>query len=271
MKALREKPTQTGRPRSWKASSRLRRARLCAAVLPKPRPGSTDRPLGGDAGRLGRPEAGGEEAVDLGDEVVVARRLLHRPGRALHVHEDDGGAGAGHDPGHLRVGAERARVVDDVGAGVERGAGHAGLRRVDRDEDLGPLPQPPEDRKDPPQLLLLRDGQGARPRALAADVEDVRAGAGQREGVLDGPLGVEVGPAVGKGIGGDIDDAHEPGRRAEVIAPASDLQRLRSPLHRPHALSGREGLASGPPRRAPGPRSRRTRQPPAWACRRRSC
>ncbi len=125
------------------------------------------------------------------------------------------GAGSGDERRHRRVGPEAARVVDDVGAGVERGPGHGRFHGVDRDEDPGFRSQLPDDGEDPADLLLFGDGKGAGPGALAADVEDVRPFAGEGERVVDGAVRVEESAPVGEGIGGDVDDPHEPGRRAE--------------------------------------------------------
>ena len=65
------------------------------------------------------------------------------------------------------------------------------------------------DRQDPAQLLVGVDRLGAGPGRLAADVEDRRAGRGQREAVRDRGVGVEVAAAVGEGVGRDVDDPHQ--------------------------------------------------------------
>ena len=54
----------------------------------------------GDTGGHGGLGALGQEALDLGDDVVVARIVLHRARLAEHVHQAQVGAGVGHDLGH---------------------------------------------------------------------------------------------------------------------------------------------------------------------------
>ena len=71
--------------------------------------------------------------------------------------------------------AATAAAGDDGLAGVDRDPGASGGERLDDGEDA-------------PQLLLLRDGRGARASGLTAHVEPVR------------PVGQE-GPAVGDGRG----------------------------------------------------------------------
>ena len=74
-----------------------------------------------------------EERLHVGDDVVVARVVLHGARLAEHVHQAAVGAGVGHDPGQRGVEAEGGYVVDDRRAGVERRPRDRGLRRVDGD------------------------------------------------------------------------------------------------------------------------------------------
>ena len=58
------------------------------------------------------------------------------------------------------------------------------------------------------------------PRRLAADVEDIRAFGDQRPRVRDCGAHAGVAAAVGKGIGRDVDDAHDEGPvECELVAP----------------------------------------------------
>src|SRR5205823_996415 len=59
-----------------------------------------------DSLRNGECEPLVEEAGDLGDDVLVARGVLHRPRLALHVHETDVGAVLGDDACELGVAAK---------------------------------------------------------------------------------------------------------------------------------------------------------------------
>ena len=111
---------------------------------------------------------------------------------------------------------ERGDVVDEVDAGREREAHDLGVAGVDRDLDAGqarpPVAQRLEHRPHARQLDLGCNGQRARPRRLAADVEDVRAAREQRLAMLDGARRIEEGAAVGEAVGRDVDDAHDPRR-----------------------------------------------------------
>ena len=77
-------------------------------------------------------DAFGEEAVHVGDDIVVLRRILHRARLAEHVHQHHRHAERG--GGVQRAfAAQRVDVVDHAGAGGDRGAHHFGLGGVDAD------------------------------------------------------------------------------------------------------------------------------------------
>ena len=169
---------------------RVRRARRSASEIgeqrqvvargasPKPMPGSTRMRSRGDArgpcrGRC----ASRRNALDLGDDVLVARRGLHRRRRAVHVHRATiVGAALGDERQHGGVEAAGADVVDDARAGCRAPPRRPPLwwcrsrsgRRVSRAERR-------DHRHDPRALFVGRDRRGAGARRLAADVEQVGA------------------------------------------------------------------------------------------------
>ena len=151
-----------------------------------------------------------EEIADLGDDVGVLRRFLHRARLAAHVHDDHPGAGTRDDVEHAGI-APGGDVVDDGGAGVERGRGDGRLPRIDADRDPRGRRQAFDHRKHPAELLGFGHRVGTRTGRLAADVEHVGAGGHQRHAVRGRHLGVEVPAAVGEGVRGDVDDAHHGG------------------------------------------------------------
>ena len=72
------------------------------------------------------------------------------------------------------------------------------------------------DGKDPRLLLLDGHPLGSRPGGLATDIDQVGAVGGQRPAAADGVLEGEEPAAVGEGVGGDVDDAHD--QRAVELA-----------------------------------------------------
>jgi len=113
-----------------------------------------------------------------------------------------------------------ADVVDDLGSGFDGAAGGGGVEGVDGEDGLGALLQDGLDDGEDAGLFFFggeRGGVGA--GGFAADVEDIGAlvehGDGLGEGSFGGVLGgVEV-TAVGEGVGGDVEDAHDEGSPAE--------------------------------------------------------
>ena len=78
-----------------------------------------------------------EEGADVVDDVVVARVVLHRARLAEHVHQAAVAAAIGDEAGQLGLLAEGGHVVDEGGAGVDRGLGNRELGGVDADLHAG--------------------------------------------------------------------------------------------------------------------------------------
>ena len=182
MKLLRLAPTRSGRPSAASSGRPARSARFCAAVLPKPMPGSSTscassmpaavaarrrppraRPAPRPAGRRS-----GCPACIVGSSPRLCISTRGQPASATA-------------PAELGVG-ERADVVDQVGAGGEGPPRHHPLAGVDRERRVGGAPQAFEHRQEPLELLLGRHrpragavDAAAGPRRLGAEVEQVGA------------------------------------------------------------------------------------------------
>ena len=117
-----------------------------------------------------------------------------RRAAALVVHDNGRHARLGGDARESVVAAEAPDVVEHVRAGIDGCARHFGLVGVDADRRVGQCRADRFDRgHDAPDLLFGRDlveaGVGlvrARPRRLAADVEDVGAFVDEPARLLDG-------------------------------------------------------------------------------------
>ena len=212
-KRLREAPSTMGRPSATKRSRWRSRVRLCSTVLPKPMPGSSRICSSRTPCDEGEGQAFLQELEDLQDDILVARFLLHGLGLPLHVHEADGAACLGDDVRHVGVAAQGRDVIDDRRAGGQGAARHFRLRRVHADRHADALGQGLDHGHHAAQLLVRLDRVRARPRGLAADVDDGRALAHERQGLLEGGVGGEEAAAVRERIGRDVDDAHDAGER----------------------------------------------------------
>ena len=127
-----------GRSGSAGRSRRARRvgatsSKLCAAVFPKPMPGSRQTSSSRLPAATANASRSSRNALHVGDDVVVDRVVLHRPRLALHVHEAEVAAGVGDDTRELRVAAQRGDVVHELDAELERAPRDRRLRGVDRD------------------------------------------------------------------------------------------------------------------------------------------
>ena len=165
--------------------------------------------LWGDAIPLGLSDALGEEVAHFGDNVLIMRGLLHGGGGALHVHEDDAAGLLGAEGSHAGIG-QTADVVHDVGADSQGGCGDGGVTGVDGDAGGGvALPEGGNDGENAAHFLILGHRGGAGAGGFAADVDDVCALVQHALGVLQGGSCGGVLPAVGEGVGGDVEYAHD--------------------------------------------------------------
>jgi protein-tyrosine phosphatase len=159
-----------------------------------------------------------QEGDDFGDDIVVARILLHRPGLAEHVHETEVRLGIRDDASEIGVAAESGDVVDHHGAGFEGTAGDLRIGGVNRNRhphEVG------EDGLDSAQLLLERHRLGARAGGLAAHVDDGGAFLHETVRARHRSFHMQEGPAVGKGVGRHVDDAHHARARKKFIKRGS--------------------------------------------------
>ena len=208
--AARGTPCGSCRPATGIARSRparrggASRPRLWAGVLPKPMPGSIQTSsTPAVAGLLGRARPGTSRP---------RRRRRRSAGRPASCAGSPCMCIATQPTPHSAAATtvERGRhVVDQRGAGGDRGLGHAGLAGVDRDPDRRRR-APRCTGRTRPQLLGLGDRLGAgtastrrrrrsrrRPRRSSAEAVGDRGGR------------VEVAPAVGERVGRDVDDPHD--------------------------------------------------------------
>ena len=145
------------------------------------------------------------------------------------VHDDDRHATFGDERRHVGIALQAPDVVDDCRAPVERPGGDARLDGVDRDRQAE-LDHRRQHRLKPRQFLVGRNRLRAAigPGRFRADVEDVGALLGHGAGVRDGLGRIDEVAAVGKGIRGDVEDAHDhrpPARKQRGEAVAGRLCR----------------------------------------------
>ena len=179
----------------------------CAStVLPKPMPGSTQTSATPAAGRLRGPStqegrgprpprrrSGGRPAWCAG---VPCMCMATQPDPAA-------AAATGH--------SEAETSLTRVAPGGHRGLGHRRLDGVDRHPARRRRPGPRS--PGPPGAAPRRRGTGSAPGPgrLAADVDDVGALGDHLEPAGDGRVACRRRPAVGEGVGRDVEDPHDQG------------------------------------------------------------
>ncbi len=159
-----------------------------------------------------------EERLHILDHIVISRPThpaLHRARLAEHVHQAAVHAAVGDHRDHLRVGAQRADVVDDLDAGSDRGARDRRLGGVDRDLHVELRRGDPfEHRQHPAQLLVGGHRLSARPCGLATDVEDVSPLRDQLTRMRDRRPRIQELSPVRERVRGHVQDPHQAIRHA---------------------------------------------------------
>jgi hypothetical protein len=196
--------------------------------------------------------AGAKFRHKLGDNIVVVRVLLHVPGMASPVHQDDRNAGVGDHPQEIRIRQPARDVVDQVGPGPESRVGNLGAHRVHRDGDARGSKLTHNGHYSP-ELFLNRWALRTRAGRLPADVNDVGTLRGEPKTMIDRAFGVEPQSTVGKRVRSDVDDAHDQASRRPRKAGHVG-GRAAGPVHNGHDSRLRVS-ARDAPRRPVGPRS----------------
>ena len=149
-----------------------------------------------------------EEAAHVVHDVAVIGKALHR--RRIvdrRVHHDDRHLVTHGDSKHRPV-AQARDVVDHRHASVDRRLRHGGVPRVDADRHAQ-RHRPLDHWEDPAELVVDGHRLGARPRGLAADVDDVGTLGDEPRRVLDRVVDCEEATSVRERVGRDVDDPHQ--------------------------------------------------------------
>src|SRR5262249_40882837 len=118
-------------------------------------------------------------------------------------------------------------VVDDMSPGIEGGTGHLGFGGVDRDQYGGPFRQLRDEGYNTAQFVLGRHWHGTRAGRFASDINNVGAVFDQAQRVLERGATVKEPSTIGKAVGRDIHDAHEPGQWSKTDgAPANRPEQM---------------------------------------------
>ncbi len=137
------------------------------------------------------------------------------------MHEDHGEIAALGELGHAGAG-EGGDVVQDRRAVVERGAGATAALQVSTETGIFSFPADGRGRAAGGGVLLLRKPAHGRAGGFRAEVEDRRAVGLELQRLVFGGAWIEEFAAVGKGIGREVQDAHE-NRRGGVQEGIADL------------------------------------------------
>ena len=176
-----------------------------------------------NSGRFGGRDPLFEPGVDFNENIVVARVLLHRLGRAEVVHQDDRRVGDRYNFGGAGIESQGGDVIDQAGAGLKRRRHYFAFAGVDRDGRAARR-EAFDDRAHAFDFVLRPDLLRSGPSRLSADVQNGGALAGHphagfhRRGRIFEPA------TVGEAVRSDVEDAHDL-RLVEPDNSVTELQR----------------------------------------------
>jgi len=125
----------------------------------------------------------------------------------------------GHDAPQVGFNGKPGGVIDDLHAQVQSPFRDLGLISVHRNRNTQPVLQPLEHGDEPADFFGGGNGSGSRLGGLGADVQDVGALIFDLHRAREGTVGLGIFSAVGEGIRGQVQHAHEHGALAELNLP----------------------------------------------------
>ena len=176
--------------------------------LAKPNPRINHDPLSGNAALLHGVDAFRQVGGDFRQHVVIVGILLHRRGRALHVHANDAGPGSRETEAIAgsKVRPDTSLTITAPASSARR-ATSAFLVSIANGTVRGW--QCVDHRKDPPQFLIDGNGTRSRPGRFPTDIEQVGPHGNKLSSMLDSKAMVKILAAIGEAVRRDIHDSHD--------------------------------------------------------------
>ena len=210
---LRDAPMSSGRPERRRARARCASsAQLCSAFLAKPRPGSSTMRAGSMPAATAASSRARSSRAHVAHDVVVDARASSscRCGRASASRRNGTRSAATRRASRWSASPPLTSLTRHARR-PRRRPQPSSARMVSMLTATPAATSPRTTGRTRALLLLGRDPLGARPRRLAADVDEISPGLGQRERRAPRRVGVEVAAAVGERVGRDVEDAHDDG------------------------------------------------------------
>ena len=152
---------------------------------------------------------------DIADDVAREGPLVHRPGRAAHVHENQSGASTLYEMGESGIGSKAAHVIDNFYSCFQTSFGNLGFLRIERNGNSQFARQTLEYRQDTRELFLCAYGVSSGASRFSSYIENVCARLFQFERSLYRQLRVGITSTGIEAVWRDIEDAHDQGALAE--------------------------------------------------------
>ena len=154
---------------------------------------------GVNASRQRRFQTRGQFGRDFRSYIIVGSQGDHVLGAVAHMHEHHGAAPGRDQRGGVAVVGEAGNIVNNGGAGIQRGTHGGGVAAVDGNRHTLPR-QPAYDRQHTGLFLAGVGAERARPRAFAADIQDVGASLPHGQPGCNGTPGIQMIAAIAETV-----------------------------------------------------------------------
>ena len=132
IKRLRDAPSKQRAAKTMEKRNPGNQCQIVGRCLSESDAGIENHPITGNSMFFGRYEPFFKKIIDIEQHIIIGRAVLHGLGVALGVHQADRHIRTRGDGGHIGVIGESRDIIQKSGARGERGLGHRGLARIDR-------------------------------------------------------------------------------------------------------------------------------------------
>jgi len=209
-------------------------AKAVGGLLGEINPGIEDDRVAGESRRDRERDPGFEKRFQLGQDIRVFHMVVRDFRLAAGVHDQERRSALRAQAGMGGFG-QRAHVVEQVAAGLERPRGDRGSPGIDREERRKKLfriawrcldaPKPQHERVDARPLLFLAHRGAVRAGALPADIHNIGPFGDHLLRPVQSPAGIKP-PVPGKRIVVDIQNSHEERATREDDTPPAHNQEV---------------------------------------------
>ena len=220
--ALARDTNQQGPPQRRELTHAPEQGEIVLQGLGKTKARIEQDPLSGNTGCRADSHALDEKVTHLSDDIRILRIILHVAGLTAHMHQTHRQTSVCRRI-QSAITQQRTHIIDQARTQPCTFAHDCRRRGIHGNDHVKLTGDGFDHRRDPLQLLGRRNASRPRAGGFTTDIDQRRACGDHLLGVTQRSIAHREAPTVGKGIGGDIEDAHHL-RTGQIKKPATTGQ-----------------------------------------------